>query len=62
MLSTGINHCAKGTIGGLDNECHSENIVTVGSVVTVELVVTTYQVMLVVTNLDPGYADLVVSR
>ena len=39
-----------------------ENIVTVGSVVTVELVVTTYQVMLVVTNLDPGYADLVVSR
>lgn len=43
-------------------EMRHENIVTVGSVVTVELVVTTYQVMLVVTNLDPGYADLVVSR
>ena len=33
-------------------EMRHENIVTVGSVVTVELVVTTYQVMLVVTNLD----------
>ena len=44
-------------------EVRHENIRTVELVVvTVELVVTTYLVMLVGTNLDPGYAHLWLSR